>query len=69
MEGMCATFFFSRAWIQWYGGLGFALISLALVIGPGLSAKRLAGDEVVVLTVASQLPALQERWESRRAEE
>jgi trk system potassium uptake protein TrkH len=44
-EGMPATFLFSRAWMQWYGGLGIVFVSLALVVRPGRSAKRLSGDE------------------------
>ena len=45
MEGKPTTFLFSRAWMQWYGGLGIVFVSLALVISPGLSAKRLAGGD------------------------
>lgn len=45
VEGMPDAFLFNRAWMQWYGGLGFVLISLALVVGPGRSAKRLADAE------------------------
>ncbi|NIQ93815.1 MAG: TrkH family potassium uptake protein, partial [Desulfuromonadales bacterium] len=32
------TFVFARAWMQWYGGLGIVILSLALVVRPGLSA-------------------------------
>jgi trk system potassium uptake protein TrkH len=28
--------------MQWYGGLGFVVLSLALLIGPGVAARRLA---------------------------
>jgi trk system potassium uptake protein TrkH len=42
MEGKPTTFLFSRAWMQWYGGLGIVFVSLALVVSPGLSAKRLS---------------------------
>lgn len=44
VEDKPTTFLFSRAWMQWYGGLGIVFVSLALVIRPGLSAKRLAGE-------------------------
>lgn len=40
-----ATFLFTRAWMQWYGGLGIVILSLALVIQPGLAAKGLAVTE------------------------
>lgn len=36
------TFQFARAWMQWYGGLGIVVFSLALVVRPGMSALRLA---------------------------
>lgn len=36
------TFLFARAWMQWYGGLGIVVLSLALVVRPGMSALRLA---------------------------
>ena len=42
MEGQALVFNFSRAWMQWYGGLGIVVFSLALVLRPGLSALRLA---------------------------
>lgn len=40
-----ATFLFARAWMQWYGGLGIVVLSLALVMQPGLVAKGLAATE------------------------
>lgn len=36
------TFQFARAWMQWYGGLGIIIFSLALIVRPGMSALRLA---------------------------
>jgi trk system potassium uptake protein TrkH len=36
------TFTFARAWMQWYGGLGIVVLSLALVVRPGMSALRLS---------------------------
>jgi trk system potassium uptake protein TrkH len=39
------AFLFARAWMQWYGGLGIMILSVALVVQPGLAAKGLAlGD-------------------------
>jgi trk system potassium uptake protein TrkH len=40
-----SAFLFSRAWMQWYGGLGIVVLSLALVMQPGLVAKGLAVNE------------------------
>jgi trk system potassium uptake protein TrkH len=45
LVGAPATFLFSRAWMQWYGGLGIVVLSLALVTQPGLVAKGLAAIE------------------------
>lgn len=45
LVGAPATFLFSRAWMQWYGGLGIVALALALVIQPGLLAKGLAVNE------------------------
>jgi trk system potassium uptake protein TrkH len=39
------AFLFARAWMQWYGGLGFVVLSLALVVRPGLVTKGLAAGE------------------------
>jgi len=38
-----AIFLFSRAWMQWVGGLGIVILSVATMIQPGLAAKRI-GD-------------------------
>lgn len=42
------AFLFTRAWLQWYGGLVIVVLALALAIEPGLIARRLAaaGGEV-----------------------
>ncbi|AGF77543.1 Trk-type K+ transport system, membrane component [Desulfocapsa sulfexigens DSM 10523] len=45
LVGAPPTFLFARAWMQWYGGLGIVVLSLALVIQPGLDAKGLAVTE------------------------
>jgi len=36
LVGEPATFLFARAWMQWYGGLGIVVLSLALVMPPGI---------------------------------
>jgi trk system potassium uptake protein TrkH len=45
LVGASPTFLFARAWMQWYGGLGIVVLSLALVMQPGLVAKGLAATE------------------------
>lgn len=35
------AFLFGRAWMQWYGGLGIAVLSVALLMGPHAAARRL----------------------------
>jgi trk system potassium uptake protein TrkH len=45
LVGTPQTFLFARAWMQWYGGLGVVVLSLALVMQPGLVAKGLAVTE------------------------
>jgi trk system potassium uptake protein TrkH len=36
LVGAPATFLFARTWMQWYGGLGSVVLSLALVMPPGI---------------------------------
>ena len=38
-----AIFLFSRAWMQWVGGLGIVILFVATMVRPGLAAKRI-GD-------------------------
>ncbi|MGD8591094.1 MAG: potassium transporter TrkG, partial [Chromatiales bacterium] len=42
IEHRSDTFLFTRAWLQWNGGLGIVVLSLALFIGPGTAARRLS---------------------------
>jgi trk system potassium uptake protein TrkH len=44
VEGRSTTFFFTRAWMQWYGGLGIVVLSFALFHHPGSVARNLYGD-------------------------
>jgi len=41
VEGRSHTFLFDRAFMQWYGGLGIVVLSVAIVLGPGVAARRL----------------------------
>lgn len=45
IERMPASFLFLRAWMQWYGGLGIVVLSLALVWRPGAAARDLSVTE------------------------
>lgn len=43
-----ALFLFSRAWMQWYGGLGMAVLSVALLMGHQVGSRRFlqsSGDD------------------------
>jgi trk system potassium uptake protein TrkH len=42
VEQRATTFLFSRAWMQWYGGLGIVVLSVALLMGHHAAARRLA---------------------------
>jgi trk system potassium uptake protein TrkH len=47
------TFLFARAWMQWYGGLGIVVLSVALLMGHHMAARRLtepASGETLVTT-------------------
>lgn len=41
VEDKPRTFLFARAWVQWYGGLGIAVLSVALLMGHHVAARRL----------------------------
>ena len=36
------TFLFARAWMQWYGGLGIVVLTIALLMGSGAVSRKLA---------------------------
>lgn len=42
VETRPASFLFARAWMQWYGGLGIVILSVALLMGHHAAAHRLA---------------------------
>jgi trk system potassium uptake protein TrkH len=41
VQDKAKTFLFARAWIQWYGGLGIVVLSVALLMGHHMAARRL----------------------------
>ncbi|MBM4054551.1 MAG: TrkH family potassium uptake protein [Planctomycetes bacterium] len=45
VEDKTRTFLFTRAWMQWYGGLGFVVFSVALLMRNNIAAKRLIESE------------------------
>ncbi len=53
VEGLPHTTLFARAWMQWYGGLGIIVFTLAILLGHEGSARRLvdaAGVESLLTT-------------------
>ncbi|HRX86344.1 MAG TPA: potassium transporter TrkG, partial [Phycisphaerae bacterium] len=46
------SFLFTRAYLQWYGGLGIVVLSVALVMRPGAAIRRLAVGEESVTDLA-----------------
>lgn len=42
VEELPRTFLLGRAWMQWYGGLGIVVLSLALLMGHEMAARRLS---------------------------
>jgi trk system potassium uptake protein TrkH len=47
------SFLFARAWLQWFGGLGIAVLTVALLARQGLASRKLvesAGAEILVST-------------------
>lgn len=45
VETRSPAFLFTRAWMQWYGGLGVAVFALVFVTRPGTAARQLMADE------------------------
>ena len=43
IESCSRGFLFLRSWMQWYGGLGIAIVSVALFLRHSIAAKRLLG--------------------------
>lgn len=53
IDGQADTFLFARAWMQWYGGLGIIILSVAILMGHQAIARRLtdpieSGDKLVM---------------------
>ena len=41
IENRSPTFLFARAWMQWYGGLGIVVLSVGILMGHHIAARRL----------------------------
>lgn len=41
VEDKPASFLFTRSWLQWSGGLGIVVLTVALILGPGMAGRRL----------------------------
>jgi len=57
VEGSGRTFLLARAWTQWVGGLGFVVLSLALVLEPGIATRRLGAASLAPADVAGSMRA------------
>ena len=47
------SFLFGRAWMQWYGGLGIAVLAVAIMAQHGLAARKLVESSGAELQVSS----------------
>ena len=54
VDGASSTFLFERAWLQWCGGLGISVLSVALLMGHHAAARRLTNpvSEANLVTTA-----------------
>jgi len=53
VEDKSASFLFTRAWMQWYGGLGIVVLSVALFLRNGVAGRRLLDSEPTGDTLVS----------------
>ena len=47
------SFLFARAWMQWYGGLGIAVLAIAIMAQHGLATRKLVESSMAELQVSS----------------
>ncbi|WP_322521716.1 potassium transporter TrkG [Guyparkeria halophila] len=53
LAGKPETFLFARSWVQWYGGLGVVVLSIAILMGSQMPTRRLGkplGGETLATT-------------------
>jgi trk system potassium uptake protein TrkH len=53
VEDKPLSFLFARAWMQWYGGLGIVILSLALAMHNGIAARQLMDTDATGETLVS----------------
>jgi trk system potassium uptake protein TrkH len=53
VENKSRAFLFARSWMQWYGGLGIVILSLALFLHNGVAGRRLMDTEATGDTLVS----------------
>ncbi|MEW6646213.1 MAG: potassium transporter TrkG [Pseudomonadota bacterium] len=53
VEGMPPAFLFTRAWMQWYGGLGIVVLTVALLLGHSLASHHLVDPELRAENIAT----------------
>lgn len=53
VENKTRAFLFARSWMQWYGGLGIVILSLALFLHNGVAGRRLMDTEATGDTLVS----------------
>ena len=62
LAGKPETFLFARSWVQWYGGLGVVVLSIAILMGSQMPArslsKPLGGETLATTTRAHARQAL-----------
>jgi trk system potassium uptake protein TrkH len=51
VESRSLAFLFTRAWMQWYGGLVIVVLAVALVLAPGPAAQKLGETQVEAFDV------------------
>ena len=57
IERQPRVFLFARAWAQWYGGLGIVVLSVALLLGNQVAARRLVDPEGAGESLAATMRA------------
>lgn len=57
VEERSRTFLLARAWLQWVGGLGFVVFSLALTLEPGVATRRLGAPSLAPADFAGSMRA------------
>jgi len=57
VDGRTSTFLFARAWMQWVGGLGFVVLSLALMPAPVGAARQLGNSALEAADMAASVHA------------